>query len=180
MNPEIWDLYDKDRQKTGETMVRGEEIPAGRYHLVVHVWLRNSRGEYLLGRRAADRPTHPLMWECPGGSVVRGEDSLSGAIREAFEEVGVPLRPENARLLFSRLREKDAFTGKKYGDILDCWLFDYDGGIDLAAATTREVCEAKWVSLDQMRALMDAGKMVSSLEYIFCMESGTGSRGGEI
>lgn len=50
-----WDLYTKYREKTGEEHIRGEEIPEGLYHLVVHVWIRNSRGEYLLSRRAADR-----------------------------------------------------------------------------------------------------------------------------
>ncbi len=34
------------------------------------------------------------MWECVGGSVVKGEDSMQGAIREAKEEVGVELNPE--------------------------------------------------------------------------------------
>ena len=58
------------------------------YHLVVHVWIRNSKGEYLISQRSANRPTYPLMWECVGGSVVKGEDSLQGAIREAKEEVG--------------------------------------------------------------------------------------------
>ena len=31
------------------------------------------------------------MWKCVGGSVVKGEDSLLGAIREAKEEVGIDL-----------------------------------------------------------------------------------------
>ena len=50
------------------------------------------------------------MWECVGGSVVKGEDSLQGAIREAKEEVGVDLLPENGQVLLQRhvksLREK--------------------------------------------------------------------------
>ena len=31
---ELWDLYTEDREKSGETLVRGQEIPEGRYHLV--------------------------------------------------------------------------------------------------------------------------------------------------
>ena len=45
---EIWDLYDKDRNPTGETMVRGERMPEGRYHLIVDVLFLNSKGETLL------------------------------------------------------------------------------------------------------------------------------------
>ena len=53
------------------------------------MWIRNSKGQYLISQRSANRPTYPLMWECVGGSVVKGEDSLQGAIREAKEEAGV-------------------------------------------------------------------------------------------
>ena len=82
------DLYTKYREKTGKEHVRGEELPDGLYHLVVHVWIRNSKGEYLISKRAADRTVNPLMWESAGGSVIKGEDSIEGAIREVKEEVG--------------------------------------------------------------------------------------------
>lgn len=45
---ELWDLYDIDRRKTGETHVRGVDVPEGRYHMVVHVVIFNSRGEMLI------------------------------------------------------------------------------------------------------------------------------------
>ena len=75
---ELWDLYTEDREKSGETLVRGQEIPEGRYHLVADAWIVNSKGEYLISQRSASRPTFPLMWECVGGSVLAGEDSLTG------------------------------------------------------------------------------------------------------
>ncbi len=45
------------------------------------------------------------MWECAGGSAVKGEDNLLGAIREAKEEVGVDLMPENGQVLFTKTRK---------------------------------------------------------------------------
>lgn len=102
---EIWDLYDENRELLGKDHVRGEQLPIDGYHLVVHVWIRNSKGEYLISQRSANRPTFPLMWECVGGSVVKGEDSLLGAIREAKEEVGVDLNPENGQVLFTKTRK---------------------------------------------------------------------------
>ena len=44
---EIWDLYDENRELLGKDHVRGEQLPIDGYHLVVHVWIRNSKGEYL-------------------------------------------------------------------------------------------------------------------------------------
>lgn len=95
---EKWDLYTKYREKTGKEHIRGEEIPEGFYHLVVHVWIRNRKGEYLISQRSASRPTFPLMWECVGGSVIKGESSIEGAVREVKEEVGLDLEQEAGRL----------------------------------------------------------------------------------
>lgn len=44
---EKWDLYAKYREKTGKEHIRGEMIPEGFYHLVVHVWIRNRKGDIL-------------------------------------------------------------------------------------------------------------------------------------
>ena len=162
---ELWDLYNKDRELIGKTHVRGEAIPEGCFHLVVHVWIRNKHGEYLISQRSANRPTFPLMWECVGGSVTAGEDSLAGALREAFEEVGIELSADCGRVVFSRVR--DVIGGKRFGDILDVWLFDFDGDADLDAATTDEVANARWMRRDEIRALYDEGKLVHTLGYFF-------------
>lgn len=157
---EIWDLYTADRNLTGRTHIRGEEIPDGYHHLVVHVWIRNGMGEYLISQRAASRPTFPLMWECVGGSVTVGEDSLTGALRETKEEVGVDLDPAAGKVVFSRTRSY-------FHDIMDVWLFEYDGYVDLARATTDEVAQVKWMTAAEIRALFDSGDFVDTLDYFF-------------
>ena len=162
---ELWDLYNKDRELIGKTHVRGEAIPEGCFHLVVHVWIRNKYGEYLISQRSADRPTFPLMWECVGGSVTAGEDSLAGALREVFEEVGVELSADCGRVVFSRVR--DVIGGKRFGDIMDVWLFDFDGDADLDAATTDEVANARWMRVEEIRTLYEEGKLVHTLDYFF-------------
>ena len=47
---ELWDLYNERRELTGRDHIRGEEVPQGFYHLVVHIWIRNSKGEYMDGK----------------------------------------------------------------------------------------------------------------------------------
>ena len=111
---EIWDLYNEKRELTGRDQIRGEEIPQGYYHLVVHVWIRNSNGKYLISQRSADRPMNPLKWECVGGSVLKGEDSLSGALRETREEVGLLLSPESGKLIDSVVGR--VVNGVKFSD----------------------------------------------------------------
>ena len=157
---ELWDLYTRNRRLTGETHIRGEKLPPEKYHLVVHVWIRNSRGEWLISQRAASRPTFPLKWECVGGSVTVGEDSLTGAIREAKEEVGVDLSPALGKLVSSTVREH-------FQDIKDVWCFTYDGPVDLRNATTDEVADLRWMTVAEIRALYDAGELVHTLGYFF-------------
>lgn len=44
---EKWDAYDKNRQKTGQLLKRGETVPEGLYHLVVNVFVRHQDGDRL-------------------------------------------------------------------------------------------------------------------------------------
>ena len=56
---EIWDLYDNKRNIIG-THIRGNKIPDNTYHLVVHVWIKNSKGQYLIAQRSKSRTQNPL------------------------------------------------------------------------------------------------------------------------
>ena len=157
---EIWDLYTERRELTGKTHIRGEKIPQDFFHLVVQVWIRNGKGEYLISQRSADRPSFPLMWECVGGSALIGEDSLKAALREIKEEIGLDLPPDKGILVHS-------FVRHIYADIVDVWLFEYDGEIDLNDATTAEVAQTKWMKRDEIKALFEKNKLVHTLGYFF-------------
>ena len=162
---EIWDLYNEKRELTGRDQVRGEEIPQGYYHLVVHVWIRNRCGKYLISQRSADRPTHPLKWECVGGSVLKGEDSLTGALRETKEEVGLSLEPKDGKIVHSIIGR--IVNGVRFSDIVDVWLFPYDGPVSLETATTKEVAQIAWLDRQQIKELFDQGDFVDTLGYFF-------------
>ncbi len=164
-NREIWDLYNKKRELTGRDHIRGEEIPQGYYHLVVHVWIRNGKGKYLISQRSADRPMLQLKWECVGGSALKGEDSLEAALRETKEEVGLELSPDDGRTVFSMVGR--VVNGVRFSDIVDVWLFEYDGLVDLDKAMTKEVAQTAWLDREEIRELYDRGDLVYTLGYFF-------------
>ena len=112
---EMWDLYNDKREKTGKALPRCVPIPKGLYHLTVSAWIVNSQGQYLLSRRHPQK-TYPLCWECTGGSVLAGEDSLSGAVREVKEELGIILNPFKAEMIYYTKRED-------IQEFYDVWLF---------------------------------------------------------
>lgn len=66
--------------------------------------------------------------------MLKGENSLQGAIREVKEEVGIDLAGIEGKNIFSETRR--SIGNRKYNDILDVWLFQYDGEVLLEQATT--------------------------------------------
>ena len=75
---EIWDAYDSKLNKIdGLTLVRGEQIPDGYFHLCSEIIVRHTDGTYLIMQR--DKRKHlGGMWEATaGGSALQGEDPLS-------------------------------------------------------------------------------------------------------
>lgn len=87
---ELWDAYDRDGNRTGEVLVRGEPVPEGRYHMVCEVLVRHVEGDYLCMIRSREKPNYPLYPECTaGGSALMGEDALTCIRRELREETGI-------------------------------------------------------------------------------------------
>ena len=160
---EIWDLYDKNGNLTGKILERGNLIPEGFYHLVVHIWIKNKNNMFLISRRDKSRENYPLKIECQGGSVLKGETSLEGAIREVKEEVGLDLTNIEGKCIFRKIRHH-------FRDIMDVWLFEYDGEVDLSKATTNEVCEVMWMKYDDIKNALVSGELVPTLDYFFDLE----------
>ncbi len=59
---EFRDTYDINRQKTEKTMVRGETIDEGDYHLLVHVCIFNSKKEMLNQQRQHFKDASQICW----------------------------------------------------------------------------------------------------------------------
>jgi len=148
---EIWDVYDSRWSLTGRTHRRGDPLPAGDYHLVVHIWLQNSNGELLITKRAPNKG-YPNMWECTGGSALAGDNSLSAAIREVKEETGLDAKPENGRCIFTITSEDT---------ICDVWLFRQDFDIRDAVLQENETVGAKYASADEIRRMIDSGEFIA-------------------
>ena len=151
---EIWDLYDRERVKIGEH-VRGVELPEEGYHLSVYLWIRNDEGKYLMAQRSEEK-SHPLKWECVGGCALKGEDSLTCALREALEETGIRFTKEEGRLLHTKVLEAE--NGRRYNEFVDVWLFDYNGDVDLRKASAKEIAEAKWMTKEEIDFLAQRGE----------------------
>lgn len=156
MKDERWDLLDADGKAIGRTHPRGDPMPDGLYHLVVHVWLRNGKGAYLLSRRHPDKAIDPLLWECTGGSVLAGEDSATGALREVKEELGIALTAAHGKRL-QHIRRNE--------DLVDVWLFPSDVKLSDLTLQPDEVIDARWATYEEIGKMEAEGLLVPTLGY---------------
>lgn len=169
---EIWDLYDKHRNPTGETMIRGNPVPEGRYHLVIHVCIFNSRGELLIQHRQPFKPTWSGMWDLTvGGAVASGETSLIGAQREVAEEIGYKLDLSDVAPAVS-VTFPDGFD--------DYYIVEQDLDITQLRFQPEEVLEVKWATLSDVLSMIEDGGFIpyhrSFIEFLFFRHKGSGTR----
>jgi 8-oxo-dGTP pyrophosphatase MutT (NUDIX family)/GNAT superfamily N-acetyltransferase len=160
---EIWDVLDEHGNKTGRYAERGRKMATGDYFLIVHVWKRNTKGEWLIDQRTPRYGNGDLdgKWETTGGCAVAGEDSLSAALRETREELGIELDPGKGMLLKRTPRLGD--NGHTWFE--DVWVFNYDEPIEAIAYDGSEVCNAIWATIGRIREMMATGEFVNASLY---------------
>jgi len=158
---EYFDLYDENRKPLGRVIERGKPLKDGEYHLGVSVWIYNSKGEWLISRRSPDKYPKPGMWEATGGGVSAGEDTLAGAVREAKEELGVSLNPEEG-VLFLTKKSRHAFG--------DTWVFKSDEPIEAIVLQPGETCDAKWAAPEEILRMTKSGEFLAPENPPYMME----------
>ncbi len=155
---ELWDVYDRDGAMTGEVIERGRKLPSGKYHLIVHLWLKDPDGRLLIQQRnKPGGPTHEL-WAPTAGSITSGETSKVGVIRECLEEIGLDL-PESELVFHEREFIADF--------IQDVWFAPWDGIVQTLTADPVEVLALRSVSWDEMMTLLREKRFIAYGEDYF-------------
>lgn len=138
---EYWEVYNRFRQKTEKVHKRGLPLNDGEYHIVVHIWIRNSKGEYLIQKRADTCSVLPGLWAVTGGSAILGESSKDACLRETKEELGIDLKSPN--LVFTLIRHnnfRDVWLAKEDVELGDVKM-QLEEVSDVAYATKEEIFE---------------------------------------
>lgn len=86
------DVLDNKGNKTGKIKTKNEVHASGDWHLAVHIWLINERGELLIQRRSKNKENHPNMLDISvAGHASSAESSEQSAMREVQEEIGLKI-----------------------------------------------------------------------------------------
>ena len=157
---ELWDVYDINRKFTGKIIDRhsDERLQEGEYHLVVEAIVINIKGEILLNKRSKFKNKYPNMWECIGGSCIRGENSLQAILREIKEELGIIFNESDA-IFYKTLRDDNA------NDFKDIWLFRKNLEIKDLSYTDGEVVDSKWVTIDKFEKMINNEEIIPTIDF---------------
>jgi len=147
---ELWDARTRDGRLTGGTLVRGEPIPQGLYHLVCEALVRHKDGSFLAMKRDENKDIFPGWWETTaGGSALAGESSLDCARREMLEETGIT--GEKFELIAKTI-------GAEY--IFDSYLCVVDCPKDAVRFQKGETVDCHWMSEEEFTAFVRSDHMI--------------------
>ena len=138
------DLYDKDRNLTGEFIFKGEPVPKGKYIIVLLAMIQNSKGEFLIQKRSKQKGS---KFAATGGHVKSGQTSIEGMIDEIQEEIGLTVKPEELELLYTaREDDQDVF--------FDLYYMKKDFEISNLKLQEEEVELAQWKTIEEIDELI--------------------------
>lgn len=147
---EKWDILTPGGEPTGETVIRGRSaLKSGQYHLVVHIWITDDKHRVLIQQRSFELNILPGKWAITGGSAVAGEDALSAAVRELYEEVGVTAGKDELEL-FKTYKGRNDFV----------YVYILRRSVPLSKITMQysEVQAVKWVTVSELKKMTEQKK----------------------
>ena len=162
---ELWDILDENGNVTGRFHERGKPMNKGEYHLEVYVWIENDKGEYLISQRSPNKP-FPNLWESTGGNAVAGDDSLTTALKEVKEELGIDLEPQNGQIIQHRVLCNTVGCN----GLIDVWLFRQNVDISTVILAPDETCDVMWATVDKIREMMESNEFLSAEFYPYLDE----------
>ena len=152
---EYWDIYDKNKQPTGRTMLKNDWCLADdEYHLTVLGVVARTDGKFLITKRVMTKRWAPGWWEVSGGAAMAGESSLEAVRREVLEETGLDVTDADGGYVFTYHRENPGEGDNYFVDIYK-FIMDFDeADVKIQAA---EVDGFMLADAEQIKALADEG-----------------------
>lgn len=152
---ELRDLYDENKQLTGEKIYKGQNVPKGRYYITVVVFIQNNENQFLLQKRVKKKDG---KWATTGGHPISGETSKQGIITEIKEELGINVLEENVKL-FKTIKTED--------DFVDIYYLKEDININEIKIQKEEVEDVKWATIYEIQKMIHQENFSESHKAFF-------------
>lgn len=146
------DLYDINRNLTGETIYKGDSIPDGKFILVVLSFMQNSKGEFLIQKRSVQKHG---KYGSTGGHAKTGETSIQAMMTEINEEIGLKVNKDELKLVYSGRDDNDKV-------FFDLYYMKKDFSIDSLILQEEEVEFVKWMTIDEINHFISTDEFLYS------------------
>jgi 8-oxo-dGTP pyrophosphatase MutT (NUDIX family) len=152
---EFWDIYDKNKKRTGRIMQRNDWCLADdEYHLTVLGVIAHPDGKFLITKRVMTKAWAAGWWEVSGGGVNAGEDSFDAVVREVKEETGLDVSNAEGGFLFDYHRENPGEGDNYFVDVYRFVLEFDESDLNFQEA---EIDGYMLATLDEIKAFADQG-----------------------
>lgn len=146
------DLYDINRNLTGETIYKGDSIPDGKFILVVLSFIQNSKGEFLIQKRSVQKGG---KYASTGGHAKTGETSIQAMMTEINEELALNANEDELHLVYSGREDEDKI-------FFDLYYMKKDFSTNSLILQKEEVESVKWMTVDEIKHLISTNEFFDS------------------
>ncbi len=141
---EYIDILDSNGNKKGYKKLRTDELEKDEFAKVIHVWIKNSKGLYLVQQRSKYKKVDPNLWSITAGFVNTDETPIDTVKRELMEELSYKLDESKLKHIFTIYP-----TGEK-NHIAEVFLLNEDIEIDDIMAQVEEVQAVCYMKKDDI------------------------------
>lgn len=146
------DLYDINRNLTGETIYKGDSIPDSKFILVVLSFMQNSKGEFLIQKRSVQKHG---KYGSTGGHAKTGETSIQAMITEINEEIGLNVNENELNLVYSGRDDINKV-------FFDLYYMKKDFPTESLTLQEEEVESVKWMNVNEIKHLISTNEFLDS------------------
>ena len=147
---EYLDLYDVNKNLTGEKIVRGKvkpQVPENNYINIVIIFMQNSEGNFLFQITSKEKGNEIAT---TGGHVKSGQTSYEAILAEVDEELGLDISKEDVKMIDSYI------FGVAF---MDVYYLNKDINISDLKLQDDEVESVEWFTIDRIKELINEGKV---------------------
>lgn len=146
---EYFDVYNIKGNKLNKQVKRGTPLNKDEYFMIVHVWIENNQGQFLIQKRAKKSDPNPFQWATTTGSALAGEKAIDTAIRETKEELGLMLNKQTLKQLGIITS-----TRAKYQTITHVFHTKLQVSLDELRLDKDEVLDVTWATLSEIKTMI--------------------------
>ena len=142
---EYLQVFNSKREKLDEKVSRADKynLPKDKYFMVILIFIENSEGKFLMQKTSKNRGS---CIATTGGHVSYGDTGFDTVFKEAKEELGLDLKPNEVKYIDTSMFKNG---------LLENYYVKKDIDINTLTIQKEEVDYVSWYTVDEIKELID-------------------------